>query len=276
MVTLDEIRAKIKIRLLLKGGSASGKTYTSMKIVNVALKADKKVLYLDHERSAAIEIGKYFEENNITELKNFIYEDYFNIIDLIDKIKKYVFDSESKIDLLVIDPLPLQQLCRITAGEQIKKQGFYYMGEKLVKLIDMKDGQDYSQQLKEKDIDNKNTYALRGWQYQIPNDWELSFKYMLVSVPVDIVVTLLTPDIKNTLDPSFDYVVELSLVQLIRQNQKVIVGKLEVESVIEKVYKGIPRKIRGESKREINEMEDPWKTVIKPFCRKYLNRECNE
>ena len=60
MVTLEEMKQKRKLKVLLKGPTAVGKTFTCMKIVDVVLKAGKKCLYLDHERSATEEIIKYF------------------------------------------------------------------------------------------------------------------------------------------------------------------------------------------------------------------------
>lgn len=276
MVTLDEIKKKRKLKVLLKGQTAVGKTFTCMKIVDVALKAEKRVLYLDHERSAIEEIIKYFEDNNITELENFSHEDYFNFNDLIFNIKRYTVDNENKVDLIVIDPLPLLQICRLSATDEIKKQGFYYLGEKLIKLEDIKSADEYSKRIDDGKVDNKITYSLRGWQYQLPNDWQMNFKDMMVSMPVDLVVTLLTPDEKNTLDPIFDYVVELSQVIASEQTQKIISGKLETEYTTKKVYKGIPRKVRGERIQKIEEMVDPWKAIIKPFCRKYMNKECDD
>lgn len=279
MVSLEEIKRKRKIKVLLKGLTATGKTYTCMKIVDALLKANKKILYLDHERGAIEEIINYFEDNKIERNDNFIHEDYFGFTDLVENIKKYGTKNKSSdnsnliVDLIVIDPLPLLQICRISATEQIKKQGFYYMGDKIVKLVDIEEPEKVSDQINNRSIDNRITYSLRGWQYQLPNDWELTFKDVLVSIIPDIVVTLMLPDSKNTLDGSFDYVVEMLRVDGIRQEQNVVNGKLHTENIIEKEYKGIPRKIRGERKTQIVELTDPWKSVIKPFDRKYLNEE---
>lgn len=82
------------------------------------------------------------------------------------------------------------------------------------------------------------------------------------------------PDSKNSLDASFDYVIETSKVEVPNQTQKVVAGRIETEVTIEKVYKGVARKVRGERMQQIVEMVNPWKSVIKPFCRKYLNKEC--
>jgi len=279
MVSLEEIKQKRKIKVLLKGLTATGKTYTCMKIVDLLLKADKRVLYLDHERGAIEEIINYFEDNKIEQTDNFIHEDYFGFIDLVEKIKKYGIKNNgdnvnnSIVNLIVIDPLPLLQICRISATEQIKKQGFYYMGDKIIKLIDIDEPEKVSDQINDRSIDNKITYSLRGWQYHLPNDWEMTFKDVLVSITPDIVVTLMLPDSKNTLDGSFDYIIDMTREDTIKQKHSVVNGNPNIDNIIEKVYKGIPRKIRGERKAQIIELNDPWKSVIKPFERKYLNKK---
>lgn len=273
MVTLEEIKKKRKLKVLLKGPMGVGKTFTCMKIVDIALSAGKRVLYLDHERGAIEEIIAYFEDNEITELENFVHEDYFNFGDLVNNIKRYTVDASDKVDLIVIDPLPLLHICRLSATAEIKQQGFYYMGEKVIKLEDIKNVTEYTKRIDDGRVDNKSTYSLRGWQYQLPNDWEMSFKDTMVSIPVDIVVTLLLPDEKNTLDPSFDYVIELAQAQVSEPRQQIIGGKLETIYESKKVYKGIPRKIRGERIHKIEEMNDPWKAIVKPFYRKYMNEE---
>ncbi len=276
MVTLEEMKKKMKLKLLLKGPTAAGKTFTCVKIMDVILKAEKRVLYLDHERSSILEIIKYFEDNNVTDLQNFTHEDYFSYNDLVRNIKKYTSDDENKVDLIVIDPLPLQEVCRISATDDIRNQGYYRSEGKIIKLEDIKNPSEYIKKIEERKVENVNTYSLTGWEYSLPNFSELKFKDMIVSLPVDIIATLLLPDEKNTLDPLFDYVVELSQTQVTDRKQKVIAGKLEDEYITKKVYKGIPKKIRGERIQQVNEMEDPWKAVMKPFCRKYLNKECLE
>lgn len=269
MVTLDEMKAKRKIKVLLKGLTGSGKTFSCMKIVDTALKAGKKVLYMDHERGAIEEILKYFEENKIEKIDNFNHEDYFSLLDLVKKIKDY----KEKMDLIIIDPLPLLQICRISAEEEIKKQGFYYLGEKLIRLVNIERPDEYIKQITDGDVDNKTTYSLRGWQYSLPNSWELSFKDILVSMSSDIVCTLLTPDTKNSLDPCFDYVIELSKIDSAKTVTKNVGGQMITETIYEKIYRGIPRKIRGERITQTIEMENPWKSIIKPFERKYLGKE---
>jgi len=247
MVNLDDIKKKRKIKILLKGNTAVGKTFTCIKIAHIALQAEKNVLYLDHERGAIEEIINYFEINNITDMQNFNHEDYFTFGDLIENIKKYSIDAENKVDLIIIDPLPLLQVCRISATNDIKQQGFYYQGEKVIKLEEIKNTKDYTTRIDAGNVDNKTTYSLRGWQYQLPNDWELTFKDMIVSMPPDVVVTLLTPDKKNNLDPFFDYVVDMSQVITSEPKQKVVNGKIETEYTRRKIYKGIPKKVRGEN-----------------------------
>lgn len=269
-VTINDVHSYIG------NGVVNHNTFTCTKIAEIAIKGGKKVLYLDHDRGATEEIKKYLKElvkeGKSDKVDNFIYEDYFSFMDLIKKIKKYVY--EDKIDLLIIDPLPLIQIARLTATDEIKKQGFYYFGEKLIKLVDMVNPEEYAAGIEKQGIDNKTTYTLRGWQYQLPNEWEYGAKDMLVSIPPDVVVTLLLPDEKNSLDPQFDYVFEMVKIDTPKQIQKTVNNQIVIENVIERQYKGIPRKVRGERSTEIIEIADPWKVIIKPFCRKYLSKEC--
>lgn len=285
MVTLEEMIQKKKIKVLLKGYTASGKTFTCIKVAEVALKAGKNVLYLDHERGSVDEIINYFEDHKTKNIENLYHEDYRDYNDLMNKIKKFVIDKKDMngkpikgnglIDLVIIDPIPLLQICRISATETIKKQGFYYMGEKMVKLVDIEDPSQFTKQIANGDVDNRIAYSLRGWQYQLSNDWEWGFKDFLVSMPPDIVCTLMTDEDKkekNTLDGCFDYVIEMFKKEDTIQTTK----KTGTEIAISKEYKAIPRKLRGEKQRITPEWTDPWRRVIRPFCNKYLGKECEE
>lgn len=284
MVTLEEMKQKKKIKVLLKGYTASGKTFTCIKVAEIGLRAGKNVLYLDHERGSVDEIINYFEDHKTKNIENLYHEDYRDYNDLMSKIKKYVIEKKDSkgnalkgngIDLVIIDPIPLLQICRISATETIKKQGFYYMGEKMVKLVDIEDPSQFTKQIANGDVDNRIAYSLRGWQYQLSNDWEWGFKDFLVSMPPDIVCTLMTDEDKkekNTLDGCFDYVIEMFKKEDTIQTTK----KTGTEIAISKEYKAIPRKLRGEKQRITPEWTDPWRRVIRPFCNKYLGKECEE
>lgn len=264
MVTLEEIRKKRKIKVLLKGPFSSGKTFTCMKIVDVAIRAGKSVLYLDRENGSTEEIDNYFVTNGITELKNFHYEGYFDYHDLDLTIKNYRkvkgSDETYNVDLIVIDPFPLLQICRKSATDYIKEQGYYKAEGKTIRLVDIT-GMNKEDFIKKDNLDNIKTFNITGWQYSLPNQWEWNFKDFLTSIPPDILCTLMTPDEKNTLEGMFDYIIELT-----RSDS----GK----------YKGIPRKIRGGGDANSNvispEWIDPWKRIQKPFCRKYFGKECSE
>lgn len=265
MVTLEEIRKKRKIKVLLTGPFSSGKTFTCMKIVDIAIRAGKRVLYLDRENGSTEEIDNYFVVNGITELSNFYYENYFDYHDLSLKIKSYRKEKDSdsiyNVDLIIIDPFPLLQICRKSATDYIKEQGYYKVeGNKIIKLVDTTK-MDKEDVIKRGNLDNIKTFNITGWQYSLPNQWEWNFKDFLTSIPPDILCTLMTPDDKNTLEGMFDYIIEL-----VRNDS----GK----------YKGIPRKIRGggaDSNTGISpEWINPWQRIQRPFCRKYFGKECSE
>lgn len=280
MATLEEIRSKRKIKLLLKGLTSTGKTFTAMKIADIVLRAGKDVLFLDKEKGATEEIENYYVTKGLTDIPNFHHEDYFDFIDLKSKILKYTLEADKygvkQVDLIIIDPLPLQQICRISATEAIKKQGFYYTGDKLVKLVNIENPDDFVKQINNREVDNKSTYALRGWQYQLSNDWEFLFKDLMVSIKPDIVVTLMLPNEKDSLEGCFDYVLELAKIETAEQVKKGDPGKEKLETIAVRTYKGIPRKVRGEKESRVVEMVNPWKFAIKPFCKKYHQKECSE
>jgi hypothetical protein len=263
MVTLEEIRKKRKIKVLLTGPFSSGKTFTCMKIVDVALRAGKSVLYLDRESGSIEEIENYFVTHNVTELSGFYHECYFDYHDLDLKIKSYRTKSDSddeyKVDLIIIDPFPLLQICRKSATDYIKEQGYYKNEGKMVKLVEI-GSMNKEEFIKKGNLDNIKTFSLVGWQYSLPNQWEWNFKDFITSIPPDILCTLMTPDVKNTLEGMFDYIIEL-----VKSDS----GK----------YKGIPRKIRGAADNSSGiapEWINPWLRVQRPFCRKYFGKECSE
>lgn len=264
MVTLEEIRKKRKIKVLLTGPFSSGKTFTCMKIVDVALRAGKKVLYLDRESGSIEEIETYFVTHNVTELSGFYHECYFDYHDLDLKIKSYRTKSDSddeyKVDLIIIDPFPLLQICRKSATDYIKEQGYYKNEGKMVKLVEI-GNMNKEEFIKKGNLDNIKTFSLVGWQYSLPNQWEWNFKDFITSIPPDILCTLMTPDVKNTLEGMFDYIIEL-----VKSDS----GK----------YKGIPRKIRGGTDASSSgiapEWVNPWTRIQRPFCRKYFGVECSE
>jgi hypothetical protein len=267
MVTLTEIKAKRKLKVLLKGFTSVGKTHCCVKVADTALRAGKKVLYLDHERGSIEEIIRYLESPDVIDgkvnTKNFFHEDYFAYMDLSEKIKRHLLTG---IDLIIIDPMPLLTLCRISATDQIKKQGFYYQGDMKVNLVNMTDPEKY---IGNKNVDNKITYSLRGWQYSLPNDWEIAFKDTLVSIVPDIVCTLMLPDEKNSLDGCFDYILELSKIEDPVQTQRMEKGNLVIENAMSFIYKGIPKKVRGAETKKFSMITDPWKYISEIFQQKY-------
>lgn len=270
MVTLEEIKAKRKLKILLKGGTSTGKTHCCVKVADTALRAGKKVLYLDHERGSVEEIIRYLELESVKDVKdrvntrNFFHEDYFAFMDLSEKIKRYLMTG---IDLIIIDPMPLLNICRISATDQIKRQGFYYQGDMKVNLVNMTDPEKY---LGIKNVDNKITYSLRGWQYSLSNDWETTFKDTLVSITPDIVCTLMLPDEKNSLDGCFDYILELSKIEDPLQTQRMdSKGNLVIENAMSYIYKGIPKKVRGAETKKFSMLTDPYKYIVEIFQNKY-------
>ena len=264
-LTIDSVSSYIG------NGMINHNTHCCVKVADTALRAGKRVLYLDHERGSVEEIIRYLESDSIKEgkegnvnIKNLFHEDYFAYMDLNEKIKRYLLTG---IDLIIIDPMPLLSICRISATDQIKKQGFYYQGDMKVNLVNMTDPEKY---LGVKNVDNKITYSLRGWQYSLSNDWETTFKDTLVSITPDIVCTLMLPDEKNSLDGCFDYILELSKIEDPMQTQRMDTkGNLVIENSMSYVYKGIPKKVRGTETKKFSMLTDPWKYIVELFQLKY-------
>jgi len=179
---INKLKDKIE-RILLVGHTAHGKTYAATRIaVNVAKKG-KKVLYVDNEKGAMDEFSELVNSGVIDESvdKNIIYVTPSDFIEL----KDYALNYQDKVNCVIIDPLSFSVEARITAKERMLKRGKRILGEAEIP------------------IDDPDTFHLRGFDYQLPNEWQCELVRGLAKGKVHFVVTEMIPfkvidEVKNT------------------------------------------------------------------------------
>lgn len=232
MVSKEELRKKYKLKVLLRGVTGSGKTYSAIKIAAYVASKGWKVLFLDHERGSSEEMEKLDDKI----LENIIHEDFKNYQEIIDAIKKYRKEYKDKLKLIIIDPMYLVEMSRLSARDAFLDQGYYWIGEKKV------------------DIDNKQTFDLRGFMYQLSTTYQMNLLNEIVSCEQDIIVTLMTPNKHET-----DYDGKFSIV--LETFNAWVGNKI--------FYKAMPKKFRGVDLNTMPAIDDPYKKLLEGFMRKY-------
>jgi len=172
MTVLDKIKNKVE-RILLIGHTHHGKTYTAVRIALNLAKKGKKVLYIDNEQGSLDEWRTLAEEGKITKEvdKNVILVHPKDFLEL----KSYALDYQDKVNCIIIDPLSFNVEARITAKEKFLERGKRWIGEK------------------EEPIDDPTTFHLRGFDYQLPNEWQIELIRGLAKGKVHFLVTELVP-----------------------------------------------------------------------------------
>ncbi len=172
MGVLDRLDRKIE-RILLIGHTHHGKTYTATRIaLNLANKG-KKVLYVDNEQGSLDEWETLAKEGKLTKEidKNVILvhpEDFL-------QLKDYALNYQDRVDCIIIDPLSFNVEARLTAKQKLLERGKRFIGEMEV------------------EIEDPNTFHLRGFDYQLPNEWQAELVRGLAKGKVHFVVTELIP-----------------------------------------------------------------------------------
>jgi len=187
MVKLEELRKKVKEKILLKGFTGTGKTYTAVKIAEVLLERGEKVVAVDTEDGMGKDLLKLPEEL-LEHLTLHICGNYNEFRKALDTLK----GGDNK--LVIVDSLShLKDYARREARLRLLRDGKFYMGEKTVK------------------IDNPDTYTLRGYQYALPNIWEDYFLGDLVHCGANIVATLMVDPLTDftDYDGAFDIVLQM-------------------------------------------------------------------
>jgi adenylate kinase family enzyme len=236
MVTKAELLRKHKLKILLKGPTGSGKTYSCIKIANEVARRGWKVLYLDQERGSEEELLKLDDDI----LQNIMHEDCKNYKEIMENIKRYTKDEKDKLKLIIVDPMPLIEMSRMSARDAFLDQGYYYLGEKKV------------------EIDNKETFDLRGFMYQLATTYQFKFLNEIISCPQDIVCTLMTPTkYDNEYDGKFSIILETFTAWV---GNKIF-------------YKAIPKKMRGVDLSMMPAIDNPHERLLEGFIRKYDSLE---
>ena len=130
MVSKEELRKKYKLKVLLRGVTGTGKTYSAVKIAAYVASKGWKVLYLDHERGSSEEMEKLDDKI----LENIIHEDFKNYQEIMNAVKKYTTEEKDRLKLVVIDPMYLVEMSRLSARNAFLDQGYYWLGEKKVDI----------------------------------------------------------------------------------------------------------------------------------------------
>lgn len=191
IVTREELDKSLSIKILLKGPSGSGKSFSCAKIAGYVAGLGWNVLYLDGENGSVRELMK-LEDNILANIDRIKFNNYEDMINGIEQCKK---EKGDMLKLIIVDPMHLVEIARLSAKDAFFAQGYYYIGEK-----------------KEK-ISNPRTFDLRGYMYQVPNTWVLNFLTCIANTEQDVICTLMMPnkyDEKSPYDGKFDYVFEMS------------------------------------------------------------------
>jgi len=168
MTVLDKLGER-RERVLLFGHTGTGKTYNCVRLTVELAKVGKKVLYADMEQGAVDEFSNA-EIDSKTD-KNIIYiqpEDFNQLRQILQK-------AEEQVDVIVIDPLRAVEEVRQFARKKFLEKGKYWIGEKEVP------------------IDDPDTFYLRGFMYQLPNELLQEFFRSIIRGKTHFIATELVP-----------------------------------------------------------------------------------
>ena len=189
-------KLRIKEKILILGETGTQKTLTCCEIARSFSKAGGRVLYVDTEYGCE----RYFSEMPEEDLANIdlvvpktfsglkyvikylaIGSREIEIEKVMDKgwIEFSTVERTEDIepyDLVIFDPFDPVKEARLEAKEKFLQQGYYYMGDK--KIV----------------IDNKETFSLRGWMYQVPNEWIEEIYRFMVRSPYHFIHVVMLPN----------------------------------------------------------------------------------
>lgn len=190
----NNLRRKEKV--LITGRTGVQKTMTCVEIAGAVAGVGGKVLYVDTEYGSQ----RYLEELDDKVLENIdlvVPKTFTGLKFAIKKLAVGDFDENhlsiavdkgwiefctvgkvDSYDLLVLDPFDPVKEARLEAKEKFLRQGYYYIGEKKVS------------------IENKDTFGLRGYMYQIPSEWIDELYRFMVRSPYHFVHVVMLPNDK--------------------------------------------------------------------------------
>lgn len=188
-----DINKELKIKILLKGYSATGKSYVSSKIAGTLATEGYTVLYLDQEKGAMRELKNLTATLSGDALERIYFEKFKDFKELDNWLEIYKKmdekkDEKNRIKLVIIDPMPLTELVRASVRDALVEQGHYYIGG-------------WGEATKK--IDNEDLFELRGSMYSIANTWAWNFLNSIANSEYDLVCTLMYPT--ETLEKKYKY-----------------------------------------------------------------------
>lgn len=243
MVTLEDWdETQIKIKIFLKGNSGTGKTRTCVQMAGIMARGGRDVLYLDGEGGAERELRNLKYDLSVEERRRIEYERFSNYKEMYDKIIKEIDKKRDKLKVIIVDPMKLIEIARLSARDIYLAQGFAPSG--------------YGT----KDIKNKESFDLSGTQYQLASTMTLNFLNLLVNCKQDVICALTIKETKdkeykyrNEYDATFDYVYE-TLAETHGGNL---------------VFKAFPKKRRGAKTTDSILIDDLLKEIVGIFREKY-------
>lgn len=243
MVTLDDWdENQIKIKILLKGNSGTGKSRTCVKLAGIMARSGYNVLYMDGEGGAERELKNLKADLSAEQNRRIEYERFGNYKEMSDKLVKEVGQKGDKLKLIIIDPLKLVEIARLSARDIYLEQGFAPSGYGV------------------KDIKNKESFDLSGTSYQLSTTMVAKFLDLIVNVRQDIICTLTIKETKekeyrykNEYDATFDFVYET----------------LAESHMGNLVFKAYPKKRRGARTTDSTLVNELLKEIVDIFTEKY-------
>jgi len=241
MVEKKELEKHRTLKILLKGATGTGKTYTACQIAKFLSEKGKKTFYIDNQKGASDELGNFDEEV----LKNIEYHSTFSFDDMHEIVRGSKRDGAN---LTVIDDLGLlQMLSRRSATERFIKQGYFYgamaKGGEIGKIP----------------IDNPNLFHLTGFMYANPNRKEEDFLVDMVEQN-HMIATVMTDELGEfkgrEVDGWFGIIMKMSA-----REEKDEAGDLHTN------YYGELLKDRGAVFRSKNEDVDVGTLILNPYKR---------
>lgn len=250
MTTLEEWDdSQIKIKIFLKGNSGTGKSRNCSKIAGIMAKNGYNVLYLDGEKGAEKEMKVLKQELTSEERKRIEYTHFKDYKEMVKSIDENIKNKGNELKLIIVDPMRLIEICRLTARDIYLAQGSAPSGYGM------------------KDIKNKDSFDLSGTAYQLATTMQLKFLNDLISYSQDIICTLTIKETsreeykyKNEYDASFDYVFET----LAEPHGNIM------------VYKAYPKKRRGSKTPDATLVGDLLEEIISIFKDKYVPSNSKE
>ena len=175
---ISEIVRDVREKILLLGHTHTGKTYNLVRISVELAKIGKKVAFFDLDDGSRKEWESLVKERVVTKAidKN------INIIFPKDfgELRNYIELVKDKVDVIIIDPLRTVEEVRQYARKKFLEKGKYWIGEKEVS------------------IEDKETFHLRGFMYQLPNELLGEFLRELVRGNHHIICSELVPILTPT------------------------------------------------------------------------------